>query len=94
MSSPYSWVNSRRNWRDPIIIFQDRVYKIFWIFDLWSWVKKLPGGGGLNVCMNYEFNLSHHVGIVAERLREAAASAHEGDNNQDQRAVGEKQAPP
>ena len=27
---------------------------------------------GLNVCMNYEFNLSHHVGVVAKRLRAAA----------------------
>ena len=30
--------------------------------------------------MNYEFNLLHHVGVVAKRLR-AAAETHEGDNN-------------
>ena len=23
---------------------------------------------GLNVCMNYEFNLLHHVGVVAKRV--------------------------
>ena len=34
---------------------------------------------GLNVCMNYEFNLLHHVGVVAKRVR--AAAAHEGDDN-------------
>ena len=43
---------------------------------------------GLNVCMNYEFNLLHHVGVVAKRVcaaavaaAETAAAAHEGDNN-------------
>ena len=41
---------------------------------------------GLNVCMNYEFNLLHHVGVVAKRVRaaaaaETAAAAHEGDDN-------------
>ena len=38
---------------------------------------------GLNICMNYEFNLLHHVGVVAKRLRAAAAEtvAHEGDDN-------------
>ena len=38
---------------------------------------------GLNVCMNYEFNLLHHVGVVAKRVRAAAAetAAHEGDDN-------------
>ena len=42
--------------------------------------KKLPGG--VNVCMNYEFNLLHHVGVVAKRLRAAAeTAAHEGDDN-------------
>ena len=30
--------------------------------------------------MNYEFNLLHHVGVVAKKVRTAAA-AHEGDNN-------------
>ena len=34
---------------------------------------------GLNVCMNYEFNLLHHVGVVAKRV--CAAAAHEGDDN-------------
>ena len=29
--------------------------------------------------MNYEFNLLHHVGVVAKRLR--AAVAHERDKN-------------
>ena len=28
--------------------------------------------------MNYEFNLLHHVGVVAKRLR--AAAAHKGDD--------------
>ena len=28
--------------------------------------------------MNYEFNLLHHVGVVAKRVR---AAAHEGDDN-------------
>ena len=41
---------------------------------------------GLNVCMNYEFNLLHHVGVLAKRVRAAAAAetetaAHEGDDN-------------
>ena len=33
--------------------------------------------------MNYEFNLLHHVGVVAKRVRAAAAemAAHEGDDN-------------
>ena len=35
---------------------------------------------GLNVCMNYEFNLLHHVGLVAKRVC-AAAAMHEGDDN-------------
>ena len=32
--------------------------------------------------MNYEFNLLHHVGVVAKRLRaaETVAAAHKGDN--------------
>ena len=38
--------------------------------------KKLPEG--LNACMNYEFNLLHHVGVVAKRLR---AAVHEEDDN-------------
>ena len=37
-------------------------------------------GTWLNVCMNYEFNLLLHVGVVAKTLR-AAAAAHEGDDN-------------
>ena len=37
---------------------------------------------GLKVCMNYEFNLLHHVGVVAKRVWAAAAeTAHEGDDN-------------
>ena len=38
---------------------------------------------GLNVCINYEFNLLHHVGVVAKRMRAVAAetAAHEGDDN-------------
>ena len=35
---------------------------------------------GLNVCMNYEFNLLHHVGVVAKRVC-AETAAHEGDDN-------------
>ena len=31
--------------------------------------------------MNYEFNLLHHVDVVAKRVGAAAAAAHEGDNN-------------
>ena len=31
---------------------------------------------GLNVCMNYELNLLHHVGVVAKRVC-AAAAAHD-----------------
>ena len=33
--------------------------------------------------MNYEFNLLHHVGVVAKRVHAAAAetAAHEGDDN-------------
>ena len=34
---------------------------------------------GFNVCMNYEFNLLHHVDVVAKRVR--AAAAHEGDDS-------------
>ena len=42
---------------------------------------------GLNVCMNYELNLLHHVGVVAKRVCAATAAAaaetaaHEGDDN-------------
>ena len=41
---------------------------------------------GFNVCMNYEFNLLHHVGVVAERVLAAAAAAetaasHERNDN-------------
>ena len=39
---------------------------------------------GLNVCMNYEFNLLNHVGVVAKKMCAAAAAetvAHEGDDN-------------
>ena len=39
---------------------------------------------GLNVCMNYEFNLLHHVGVVAKRVCAAAAAetaAREWDDN-------------
>ena len=39
---------------------------------------------GLNVCMNDEFNLLHHVSVVAKKVRAAAAetaAAHEGDDN-------------
>ena len=38
---------------------------------------------GLNVCMNYEFNLLYHVGVVAKKMSAAAAEtvAHEGDDN-------------
>ena len=32
----------------------------------------------LNVCMNYELNLLHHVGVVAKRVcATAAAAAHD-----------------
>ena len=31
--------------------------------------------------MNYEFNLLHHVGVVAKIVRAAAETAHEGDDN-------------
>ena len=32
--------------------------------------------------MNYELNMLHHVGVVAKRVRAAAAeTAHEGDDN-------------
>ena len=38
--------------------------------------------GGVEFCMNYEFNLLHHVAVVAKRMRAAAAeTAHEGDDN-------------
>ena len=42
---------------------------------------------GMNVCMNYGFNLLHHVGVVAKRVCAAAAetagetAAHKGDDN-------------
>ena len=29
---------------------------------------------GLNVCMNYEFNLLHYVGVVAKRVHAAVAA--------------------
>ena len=35
--------------------------------------------GGVECLYNYEFNLLHHVGVVAKRVR--AAAAHEGDDN-------------
>ena len=33
---------------------------------------------GLNVCMNWEFNLLNHVCVVAKRV---CAAAHKGDDN-------------
>ena len=34
-----------------------------------------------SVCMNYEFNLLHHVGVVAKRVGAAAETeSHEDDN--------------
>ena len=40
--------------------------------------------------MNYEFNLLHHVGVVAKRVRAAVAAAvHEGDNNTASGPVGQ-----
>ena len=37
---------------------------------------------GFNVCMNYEFNLLHHVCVVSKRMRSAAVGmAPEGDDN-------------
>ena len=49
-------------------------------------LAKKKGREGLNVCMNDEFNLLHHVGVVPKRVRAAAAAAetaaaHEGDDN-------------
>ena len=70
-----TWVTSRKNWKDPIIIFQVIALARPWVKNkCWE---------GLNVCMNYEFNLLHHVGVVAQRVRAAAAetAAHEGDDN-------------
>ena len=51
---------------------------------------------GLNVCMNYEFNLLHLVGVVAKRVCAAAAAAaaetaHEGDNNTPSGPTGQGQ---
>ena len=44
-----------------------REQEFFWIFDLAlsPWVKKIAGG----VECLYEFNLLHHAGVVAKRLR-------------------------
>ena len=37
---------------------------------------------GLDVCVNFEFDLLHHVGVVAKRVCAAAAeTAQEGDDN-------------
>ena len=36
---------------------------------------------GLGVCVNFEFDLLHHVGVVAKRVCAAAETAHEGDDN-------------
>ena len=37
----------------------------------------------MNICMNYEFNLSHHAEVVAKRLRAATetAATYERDDN-------------
>ena len=43
--------------------------RIFLIFDLDLGQKNYREG--LYVCMNYEFNLLHHVGVLAKRLRGA-----------------------
>ena len=41
--------------------------------------------------MNYEFNLLHHVGVVAIRVRAAAtAAAHKGDDNTPSGPKGKK----
>ena len=36
---------------------------------------------GLNVSINYEFNLLNHVGVVAKRVYAAETAAHEGVDN-------------
>ena len=36
---------------------------------------------GLDVCVNFEFDLLHHVGVVAKTVCAAAETAHEGDAN-------------
>ena len=38
---------------------------------------------GVNVCMNYEFNLLHHAGVVDKRVHAAAEkrAAHKGDDD-------------
>ena len=38
-------------------------------------------GEGLNISMNYEFNLLHHVGVVAKRLHTVVEMTHERDDN-------------
>ena len=39
--------------------------------------------------MNYEFNLLHHVGVVAKRVRAGVAAANEGDENTPSGPTGE-----
>ena len=44
--------------------------------------KKKKCQEGLIVCINYEFILLHHVGVVAKKVCAAAAeTVHEGDDN-------------
>ena len=84
--SPYSLVTSSKKLERSNNYFSSyRVNKNFFkslTFDLWPcpWVKKCSEG--LNVYMHYELNLLHHVGVVAKRVRAAAAAAaaHEGDD--------------
>ena len=46
---------------------------------------------GFNFCMNYDFNLSQNVGVVAKRLCATAAetAAHEGDDETPSGPTGE-----
>ena len=85
--SLYSWVPLRKKLvRSDDYFSSYRVNKNFFksltlTFDLWPWpwVKKCQEG--LNVCINYEPNLLHHVGVLAKRVCASAAAAHEGDDN-------------
>ena len=73
--SPYSWVTSRKKLERYNNYFSSYcVNKNFFKFLTMTLGKKSAGRGW----MNYEFNLLHHVGVVAKRVR---AAAHEGDDN-------------
>ena len=79
-SSPYSWVTSQKELERSNNYFSSyRANKNFFFL-----VKKMPAAAE----WLFEFNLLHHVCVVAKRLRAAAETTHKGDDNTPSRPMG------